>query len=262
MSKANPASWPFSVHVLVITTASLGAAAINFFYPAAFVSLFVNLLCLYLLARIASRYARERRAGFDPVVAAETVVAFGVFSLVVGLVSVGFRFLFGYADFQLLQNGQFLDFLPFLEGLATAGFAPLAAIYLRLRTAELDSGVDAVGDLLELSRATTDLTRQMVAAKNAIETFGSGADAAGKSTVGLASAMKSEADKWGLALQEGQAHVKTFGAAAKDGSTDVSKLAEETRKLKSAAADTSKLLDELARLIASVERFVAPRAKA
>lgn len=262
MSKANPASWPFSVHVLLITAISLGAAGINLFNPAAFISIIVNLLCLGVLVRIASRYAKERRAGFDPVVAAETIVAFGVFSLVVGLVSVGLRFLFGLADFQLLQNGQFLDFLPFLEGLATAGFAPVAAIYLRLRTAELDSGVDAVGDLLELSRATTDLTQQMIAAKKAIETFGTGADAAGKSTAGLASAMKSEANKWGLALQEGQAHVKTFGTAAKEGSTDVSALAEETRRLKSAAAETSKLLDELARLIASVERFVAPRAKA
>ena len=59
-----------------------------------------------------------------------------------------------------------------------------------------------------------------------------------------------------------RAHVKAFGDATKDGGSQVSGLAEETRKLKSAAADATKLLEELARLITSVERFVSPRAKA
>jgi hypothetical protein len=241
--------------------ASVVGTVLNFPNPQAPVSVVVNVCCLVFLHNRAVRYAKDRVGGFDPIAAAEGIVAFGVFSLVIGLASVACRFLFGFASLESVQSGQLVGFFPFVEGLITAGVAPLFAIFLRLRIAELESGVDAIGDLLELSRATTDLTQQMIAAKKAIDTFGTGADAAGKSTAGLASAMKSEADKWGLALQEGQAHVKTFGAAAKDGSTDVSALAEETRKLKSAAAETSKLLDELARLIASVERFVAPRAR-
>ncbi|MEA3036979.1 MAG: hypothetical protein QOH04_2756 [Sphingomonadales bacterium] len=252
----------YSNYVAIAIVASLGGTVANFFVPQAPLSLFVNAFCLFFLHNRAIKYARERVGGFDPIAAAEGIVAFGVFSLVIGLASVACRYIFGFASFDPQLTDQLGGFFPFVEGLMTAGFAPLFAIFLRLRIAELESGVDTVGDLLELSRATADLTQQMVTARKAIETFGSGADAAGRSTVGLASTMKSEADKWGLALQEGQAHVKTFGAAAKDGSVNVAGLAEETHKLKSAAADATKLLDELARLIASVERFVAPRAKA
>lgn len=264
MSDASADSSPtaYSRFVALAMAASVAGTLANFTVPQAPISLAVNIGCLIFLHNRAVKYVEDRVGGFDPITAAEGIVAFGVFSLVIGLASVACRYVFGFASLGADLAGQLGGFFPFVEGLITAGFAPLFAIFLRLRIAEMETGVDAIGDLVELSRATADLTHHMVTARKAIETFGSGAAAAGRSTTGLASAMKGETDKWGLALQEGQAHVKTFGAAAKDGSANVAGLAEETRKLKSAAAETTKLLDELARLIASVERFVAPKAKA
>ena len=243
--------------------AALSAAGtlLNFFAPAIPIALFVNAVCLVFLLRKAMDYTQQHVAGFDPVVASEGIVAFGVFALVLGLASIGARFVFGLTDLSAGDDAALTNFFPFIEGLITAGFAPLFAIFLRLRIAEMDSAPDAVGDIHDLSRATADLTRQMLAAKRAIDTFGSGADAAGRSTAGLASAMKSEADKWGLALQEGRGHVQAFGNATREGGTSVAALAAETSRLKAAAADAGNLLEELARLIASVERFVAPASR-
>lgn len=262
MSDTVPDERRFSRLALGVVAISLVGAVANFLEPRVPIAFVANVVCLWLLYNRAVVYARDRVEGFDHVVAAEAMVAFGVFSLVLGLASVGARIAFGLVDIEALRRGGFADFIPFVEGLLTAGFAPFFAIVLRLRIAELDSGIDAVGDLSDLTRATLDLTRQMDAARTAIEAFGTGAATAGKSTVGLASTMKTEADRWALALQEGEASVKSFGASTKSGTSEVAQLAVETQRLRVAVTNASTLLEELARLIQSVERFVAPRAKA
>lgn len=222
----------------------------------------VNLICLWRMFDRARNYDRSAIPGFDPVVAAEAMVGFGVVSLVLGLTAVALHFVLGYIDLNALQQGDrsaLFGFLPFAEGLATAGFAPFFAILLRLTVSERGFTVDAADDMDGLARAAVGLTKAMNAAAASVETLRTGAAAAGGSTAGLATAMKTEADRWGLALQEGQAHVKTFGEAARSGSGQVSELADETSRLKAATADTTRLLEELARLIEQVERFVGPR---
>ena len=241
---------------------SLFGVVVNLPIPEIPLSLLVNIGCLTYLYRRAELSVANNERGFDPVVAAEAMVAFGVFCLVSGLSAVLILTTFGKINGAALAAGNFSSFMPFVEGLFTAGIAPIFAMLLRIRVAELEEDIDTTGDLSSLARATSDLTNQMKAASAAVESLQKGAGLAGAATVGLAGSMKSEADKWGLALQEGQAHVKTFGEATRSGSGDVTALATATLQLKEASQDVSSLLEELSRLIASVERFVEPRTKA
>jgi hypothetical protein len=63
-----------------------------------------------------------------------------------------------------------------------------------------------------------------------------------------------------MALQEGGAFAKGFGSASKTASSDVAELSDQAVRLKAAVTASTNLLEELNRLIASVERFVAPPA--
>jgi hypothetical protein len=186
------------------------------------------------------------------------MVAFGVLSLVAGLVSVLARLFLGFGDIEALGRGRVDDLIPFVEGLATAGLAPFFAILLRIKVAETATVIDVSDPMASLARAAADLTKQIDAAKEAMESFGAGAGEAGRVTVGLASTMKTEADRWALALQEGEASVKMFGIAAKTGAGGMSDFSDAAARLRAAASDAAMLLEELATLISAVERFVAP----
>lgn len=237
---------------------SIIGVTLNTIFPNVPIAIVINVGCLFYMYREAELLAVEKSVGFEPLVAAETIVAFGVFSLIAGLTSMILSIMLGYA---VILDGNYMDFLPFVEGLLTAGLAPLGAMLFRIRASELEADFDASGDLTDLAKATSNLTSQINAASTAMRSLKDGAGSAGIATTGLASSMKSEADKWGLALQEGQAHVKTFGEAARSSSGEVSQLADATSALKKATADVSILLEELSRLISSVERFVEPRTK-
>ncbi len=256
-------SAPLMFRSVVVRAAffSLVAVALNTMIPRLPISIFVNIVCLIYLYHEAEKSVKANVSGFDPVVASETMVAFGVLSLVMGLASIILAVMLDRISLGAVQKGDLLSFLPFVEGLLTAGFAPASAMLLRIRVAELEADHDTIGDLTGLTRATADLTNQMKSANAAVEALKSGATSAGAATVGLATSMKGEADKWGLALQEGQAHVKTFGEAARIGSGEVSDLASATASLKSATGEVTTLLDELSRLIVAVERFVEPRSR-
>lgn len=239
---------------------SIIAVALNTFYPTIPISIFANIGCLTYLYWTSESLAVSKSEGFDPIVASETMVAFGVFSLVSGLSSILLALILGRIGSVSGPNGL-LVFLPFVEGLATAGLAPIFAMLLRIRVAELETEIDPTGDMAGLASATADLTSAVKAANVAVETFQKSTTSAGTAATGLASSMKSEADKWGLALQEGQAHVKTFGEATRISSGEVSQLASATENLRRVSSEVSTLMEELSRLIAAVERFVEPRSK-
>lgn len=220
----------------------------------------VNLACLVYILHVATQMLEKQVEGFDPVVAAETLVAFGIACLVGGLVTILFVFLTGNMDVAGIKDGNLLAFLPFAEGLLTAGIAPLFAIFLRLKMAEQEAFVDATGDMVGLANATASLTKSLKEAGKAIEAMQTQTTNASTATAGLASTMKTEADNWGLALHEGQAYIKTFAESTRVGAGEVSELARATSALKASTSDVTKLLDELARLVVAVERFVEPRA--
>ena len=262
MSDASDPYRPFSATAGRCLVAGIFAVVLNFFYPGVPLALAVNVICLWVLFRRAKDLVKDEVVGFDPLIASETMVAFGIFCLVLGLASIISRLLLGMFDFTAVQTGKsegLLGFLPFVEGLVTAGFAPFLAVLLRITIAEGEGHIDPTGDLTELASATAALTRSMNAAGGALEIFTTGTAAAGTSTKGLATAVKTETDRWGLALAEGQAHVKSLGEAASQGRGELAGLASETHKLMSATRETATMLEELSRLIEAVERFVAPR---
>jgi uncharacterized protein YhaN len=96
--------------------------------------------------------------GFDMLVAAEIIIAMGVFSLILGLGTAVFLAVESSAQittFELSAMGPFL--LPFGEGLLAAGLAPLLASVLRqievlnYSNKERDPGADLHDDLAQLS---------------------------------------------------------------------------------------------------------------
>lgn len=219
----------------------------------------VNVACLVMLSTTAVRFHKENRPGFDPVVAAETIVAFGVTSLILSLVSAAYPLLTGEAlDNIFKKEGVMRVATPFLEGLATAGLAPLFAMVLRNRVAELDGAGDAVGDVTSMTRAMAGLTREMENARSGMTELQTALKAASVSTKSLADNVQTEAERLKLVLLEAQGELKGFSGAAGAGRSEVGGLATETAKLKSSMTDTGVLMDALAKLIESVERFVAP----
>ena len=246
-----------------IALAAMAASALvhlfHVFGLTAWAILAVNVLSLVLLSDRAVRYARAERPDFDAVIAAETIVAFGVMSLILGLTA-GILPLFLPGNELDLGDPAVLKSLamPFIIGLATAGFAPFAAMVLRNRAFEHEGAPDSGDEMEALYHAARELTRQIKAAQAALEELQGSARSAGASAKRLADGLDAETVRMGAALHEGEAHIKSFGAAAGSGRVEVSALADETRRLKGAASDTTTLLDALAKLIESVERFVAP----
>lgn len=219
----------------------------------------VNIGCLIVLSGAAVSYHDNNRPGFDPVVAAETIVAFGVTSLILSLVSAAYPLFVGRAIGDLFKTGGLGKIAtPFLEGLATAGLAPLFAMILRNRVAEAEGTGDAVGDLTGLARAMAGLTREMDAARASMTELQVSLKSASVSTKALADNVQTEAERLKLVLLEAQAELKGLSGAASSSRTEVGELASETAKLKSSMTENGVLLAALAKLIESVERFVAP----
>jgi hypothetical protein len=233
--------------------------AVNFFVPAAPIALVVNILCIWRLYKAALEYAGAGAEGFDSTVAAEAIVGLGIMSLVFGLATVALLFATGGLEVQTASGeARFEGAIPFIEGLLTAGMAPFFAILLRLNVAEQGESVNSADDMASLSRAASSLARTLAAANVAVDQFQFGASAAATTTSSLASVMEKEVSRWGAALQEGGVATQGFGSTARTATGEIAELSDQTAKLRSAVSDATNLLDELGRLIVSVERFVAP----
>jgi len=245
---------------LAVLLVSIVVDAVQIAVQPAFPLLLIsNGACLSLLVGIARKYHHERTSGFDPIVAAETIVAFGVASLILGLVAGLWSLLQAPNGLAQLNDNTLQEVSkPFLEGLATAGLAPLVAMYLRISVAESEALADPTGDAASLGRAMSDLTRELIKAQASVTDLQGCMAATVVATSGFASSMGSETERLKLALLESQANIKSFGEAALSSRGEVSSLADETTRLKTASADASTLLEALAKLIESVERFVAP----
>jgi hypothetical protein len=231
--------------------------------PSSLILIVANVGCLVALSAIAVQFHKEGRAGFDAVVAAETIVAFGVTSLILSLVAAVFPLISGHELEKVFQGGGLRRIAPpFLEGLATAGLAPLFAMVLRNRVSELDGAKDPIGDAADLSRAMAGLVRGLDAARKSAESVDTSLTSVGASMRLLADNVQTEGERLKLVLLEAQSQLRGLGGAAETGRTEVGGLATETAKLKGSVGDTHTLMEALAKLIESVERFVAPATRA
>jgi hypothetical protein len=251
---------PFSRWALIALVVSIIAHLTNFAIGGWLgMTLVVNVVLLVILCEVATKKHRAREAGFDAIIAAETVVAFGIMSLIFGLVG-GVAPLFVNAGSGGSFDRESLTALavPFLEGLATAGMAPIFAVVLRTRTSEADGTVDASGDVAALARATADLAKQLRAANAASGDLISSITSIAASTRTMAGEMAAETTNMRTVLHESQAHLKALALAAQSGGAEVGRLANETQRLSGSAKEAGVLLDALSTLIVAVERYVAP----
>jgi hypothetical protein len=109
-------------------------------------------LVIALMAMSLNRYSHR----FDLTVAAETLVALGIFSLIVGLIAAIFKALALPQEFRItdLQDLRPLA-APFLEGLFTAAVAPFLAATLRnyeVITEGTPSSSDSKSDFTEAAK--------------------------------------------------------------------------------------------------------------
>jgi cell division septum initiation protein DivIVA len=219
----------------------------------------VNLGCLIALTVIAVRRYGGDVLGFDAVVAAETIVAFGVTSLIFSLVAALFPLLAAGQIDAVMQKGGLLRLaMPFLEGLATAGFAPLFAMFVRNFVSEHDAEADEVADTADLTKAIGSLTKQLNAARKAAAELEGPLNAATSATRTLAVNLVAENARLKAALIEAQDQMSAFGQAAKSGAGQMSGLAEETERLRCAAVEEAGRLrqaasDHVARLAGAAD---------
>ena len=127
-----------------------------------------NVVALVLIAWSAFRADRATAGGFDSAVGAETVVAFGVMSLILGLVTAVVPVL-ALDPARLRFDRETLTALagPFIQGLAAAGLAPMFAVLLRNVATPGDGGGSTADDFLQLSRAAGRLAGELGQAKAA-----------------------------------------------------------------------------------------------
>jgi methyl-accepting chemotaxis protein len=226
-------------------------------------------LGVFLLWRLAIRLSK-RKPALNLTVAAETIVALGIFSLVI---SVAASVYLAISQTEAINPSNLRPFvLPFLEGLITAALAPLLATHLRNIEAsrpmgdsvEMPGVVDASSDLAkqmqlaaeQLKAASAafgtlneEIKAQTVAFKEATEAVGA---EAGK----LIGAFKDETTKLKGALGDFRGDVKALAEAASEGSEALSKLSTEVNKVAGTSGETDEMLKALNRLILSVERFI------
>lgn len=127
-----------------------------------------NFLIIFGLGYLAVRAHRESGGEFDSAVAAETIVAFGVLSLLLGLVVAISPILVLDPSKITFDLGTFRSLgEPFLLGLAAAGVAPVVAVLLRNFSAEHGRGGTAADDLDRLAQAAGLLTAELGAARTA-----------------------------------------------------------------------------------------------
>jgi hypothetical protein len=244
-------------------------------------SALLGLLWLFLAAL---RARRSRAANFDMIVAAESLIAFGILSLLLGL-GLGILILAtdpGRAELAATR----LDIpelepllLPVAEGLVATAVATILANLLRqievvrygtettaaalpqaTTPEELGQRLANLSSRLEV--ATQHLERLALAFRKGAEDYAAAMERLTAATTGVGARVEAEGEALRRALEQAGRHAQAFaselGAAGAAGSEAMRELAAESRRFRDAAREGTTLLDGLARLIASVERFIRP----
>jgi hypothetical protein len=229
-----------------------------------------SLLGLLWLFFSAIRTRRRGVAHFDMIVAAESLIAFGILSLLLGL---GLSILIlatrfdagGLGDLGVNELEPLL--LPVVEGLAATAVATILANVLRqldvlrygeapVAPEEIPATPEMLERRLESLAARLDLTSEHL--DQLALTFRQGAEDYAASIERLHAATSGLGGQVEAIGQQMRSFSSELAAAGTAGSEAVRELAAESRRFKDAAREGTTLLDGLARLIASVERFVRP----
>jgi hypothetical protein len=230
-----------------------------------FTVLTVGAACaLTLVAFVIGRNTRQ----FNLTVAAETLVAFGVLSLVVGL---GSAILLAVSRFKATKIIGIEDLSTvttvFIEGLFTAAVCPMLAMLIRIREAQLRI-VEAGGPEMDAAaRAADALTNQLnevtahLAALNTslekeVKTFQTAAADVGGAARVMAESLWTESKRAKEALQRVETGAASLGAAAEQTGRATTRLGTDLSGLTKSASEAKTLLDALSNAVESVERFV------
>ncbi|MGJ4904944.1 hypothetical protein ACQR0V_25480 [Bradyrhizobium sp. HKCCYLS2058] len=204
--------------------------------------------------------------------AAETLVALGIFTLIISIMVV----LLSVSEFMIEIAGRDLTLddmrrfaWPFAEGLGAAAIAPFVATLLRhieANQTSIDTGDSALADAArdaanlaeELRLATakfrtmnTELTSNTDALKTAIA-------GSVKAATSLATMLQTESERLQVSFQRMQAEATGFGIAIEGSRVSAAGLATDLLTLKSSSKEATELLDALGKLIDSVDRYVRP----
>jgi hypothetical protein len=235
-----------------------------------FMVLTIGAACV--LTFVAFAIGRNSRQ-FNLTVAAETLVAFGVLSLVIGL---GSAILLAIARFKVARTIQIDDLSAigtvFIEGLFTAAVCPMLAMLIRIREAqlritdaggaEMDAAARAADALTEqLKSVTAHLTALNASLAKEVKTFQTAAADVGGAARVMADTLWNEGKRTKDALQSVEAGAATLATAAERTGTATTRLGGELGGLTKSATDAKSLLDALSNAVESVERFIRAGAR-
>jgi methyl-accepting chemotaxis protein len=224
------------------------------------------------LFRTALVFRARRVPRFDMLVASELIVAFGVFSLITGIIISGVAVLRDVSRFTAspLQVLQFV-LVPFGEGLLASGLAPLLASVLR-QVEVLRYGVDE-GSARDGEPDLPGLTAQVREATAALDTFAAAWKRCETVLDGAGGTLKTSADTYAKAAQRvdkaltdlskeieesSRAPFKEMNARAAATAKALDELTRNTTAFSDAAVDGTHLLTGLQKLIEAVTNFVRP----
>lgn len=261
------------------------AAVYKYKSQSEFSYLFGSSATLIFLFLSSLRLRKNKATGFDVLVASETIIAFGIVSLVLGLVVGVYQamsideesIVFSTATIRILAS-------PFVEGLFTAALAPVLAMVLRqINHADtVASGVtggdpvtmtaDLTNDFKELADQIKSATHEMNALcgviANSANDYKTALGRVNSALMGLGSTVEGEIDPLKSALSGGSKELEEFrkgissGKGMFDDLQDSSKKTSETlSEMNKATKEGTDLLKGLAKIIESIENFIKPDPK-
>lgn len=285
VSKTQPMATRFVFHMLAVfclicLAAGLKTAALSglldFEWAKGWIYALGSVGGLLWLARAA--FVLRKRGGerFDMIVASESIIAFGIFSLVLGLVmSLNFASSTTLDLSDLTFEALRPLMVPFLEGLCAAAVAPALATVLRQYDAlsaadegELIGGSAVPGgsgffkrlEILEerLNRAVAGAERLAASCEQGAERIEAAVESLADSTAGLGDSIAEQQARFAASATASEGELAGLSRSVAESRGALEALTGETRALKAAATEGTTLLNGLAKLIASIDRFIKP----
>ena len=231
---------------------------------------------LLWLARAAFVLRKRGAERFDMIVASESIIAFGIFSLVLGLVmSLNFASEAALELSEITLSNLRPVMVPFLEGLCAAAVAPALATVLRQYEALSDAeegtllggsavpGGSGFFQRLEqlderMNRAVAGAERLAASCEQGAERIEAAVESLAEATAGLGETIAEQQAQFAESATTSEAELRSLGQSVAESRGALEALAGETRALKQAASEGTTLLEGLAKLIASIERFIKP----
>ncbi len=230
----------------------------------------VVLSAIYALFRFARNADKETRQKIDLLIAAETIVAFGIVGLIFGLTISVLPIL----SAPLPEGGLSLTTLSpiiqmFLFSLSGAAFAPIFAVLLRNHEfAVTSTGTPSGGlDADDLSPVFKKLSDELTAMVTKVETLsavvehGAGAfkaslSEASSSVSGFATGVKEEVAGLEKNMAAASHQIESLQKSFSDLTGKTKDTGDALSQMKAVANQNSQMLEELSRLIETIDRFI------